>query len=192
MSDYEMRSIAEPPAVDRYKGGAGGLPVIAGYAAVFNTLSETLADSRGKPFREIVRPGAFLRSIADVAQGKIDVLGRFDHGGIIGRTSNRTLRLYEDSHGLRYEIDPPDTQAARDLVTLIRRAYVRGSSFGFQVVRDHWRPDKAGQLRELFDVRLIDVSPTVMAAYPATTTKVWDSGPAGTMAMRLQLAEAAL
>jgi HK97 family phage prohead protease len=106
--------------------GGGGLPRIVGYGAVFNTLSEPLSDSRGKAFREIIRPGAFLRSLANAQQGKADILARFEHSTILGRVSNGTLRLHEDERGLRYEIDPPDTGAGRDLITLIRRGDVKG------------------------------------------------------------------
>jgi Escherichia/Staphylococcus phage prohead protease len=187
---YESRSIASAPAVNSRPAGASTLPTIVGYAAVFNSLSEPLADKRGQPFREIVRPGAFLRSLADAAQGRADIMARFDHEGILGRTSNGTLRLREDERGLRYEIDLPDTQAGRDLATLIKRGDVRGASFGFKANKDNWRSDKAGQLRELLDVRLLDVSPVTSAAYPAATAKVLDNGPTGTMQMRLALAEA--
>src|SRR5262245_60482400 len=110
---YELRSIASAPVIGQHPGGPKKLPTITGYAAVFNSLSETLADRSGRPFREIVRPGAFLRSIADAAQSKTDIIARFDHAGVFGRTSNGTLRLREDHHGLRYEIDPPDTQGGR-------------------------------------------------------------------------------
>ena len=87
--------------------------------------------------------------------------------------------MREDIHGLRYEIDPPDTQRGRDLVELIRRGDVRSSSFGFMVNRENLRRDKTGPLRELLDVRLLDVSPVVIPAYPATTAKLWGDGVEG-------------
>jgi HK97 family phage prohead protease len=50
---------------------------------------------------------------------------------VLGRNKSGTLRLSVDGIGLRYEIDPPDTQAARDLIESLRRGDVSGSSFAF-------------------------------------------------------------
>jgi len=47
-------------------------------------------------------------------------------------------------------------------------------------------------VRELNSVRLLDVSPVVSPAYLSTTANVYADGPAGSMGMRLQLAEAAI
>jgi HK97 family phage prohead protease len=190
MADFEIRSSFEPPALESKRSAGGRLPVIVGYASVFNSLSSPIPDGRGSSFREIVRPGAFLRSLADVSQRKADVIARFNHEGIFGRAGNGTLRLREDSHGLRYEIDPPDTQAGRDLVELIRRGDVHGSSFAFRAIKDNWRSDKVGRLRELTDVQILDVCPTPTPAYPAATTNLYSTGPTGAMAMQLKLAEA--
>jgi Escherichia/Staphylococcus phage prohead protease len=134
-------------------------------------------------------PGlSHLRSLAEAQQGRSDVIARFEHGTVLGRVSNHTLRLREDGHGLRYEIDLPDTTAGRDLLELIRRGDIRSSSFAFKAVREKWRDDKVGLLRELLDVRLIDVSPVVTPAYQQTSVKVLPTGQAATMAMRLDLA----
>jgi HK97 family phage prohead protease len=144
---------------------AGGK--IAGYAAVFNTLSNELPLPGGrKSFREIIRPGAFA---AALASGD-DVLARFEHSELLGRTGNGTLRLYEDSRGLRYEIDPPNTSAGRDVLELIRRRDVAASSFAMIVNPggDAWRREGSTLIREIRSVRLIDVSPVARPAYPET------------------------
>src|SRR5688572_21978269 len=62
----------------------GGRPRIIGYAAVFNMLSWPLPLSAGKSYREIVRPGAFAESL----RSAVDVLARFEHSEILGRTGN--------------------------------------------------------------------------------------------------------
>src|SRR5262245_48545104 len=137
----ERRYLSEPLAL------ADGSRKIVGYAAVFNSLSEPLPmkrdDPAGRSFREIIRPGAFAESLAS----NRDVLARFEHTTILGRTGNGTLRLSEDSRGLRYEIDPPDTTYARDVIELIRRRDVPYSSFAFRVRSsgETWKRDN-GQI----------------------------------------------
>src|SRR5581483_7296136 len=146
MSKYETRSFAEPATVGMY-GGTSKRPQIVGYAALFNTLSEPMIESKGRSFREIIRPGAFARSLVE----RRAVFAYLQHKptAVLGSLENGTLRLTEDQRGLRYEIDPPDTQDGRDTLELVRRGDVRGASFGFLVRRENWRKDKVGVLREL-------------------------------------------
>lgn len=151
---------------------------ITGYAAPFNKWSQDLGG-----FREQVAPGAFKRAIAE---GQ-DVRALFNHNPsvVLGRTKSGTLTLAEDSNGLRYEINPPDTQAARDLMASIRRADITGSSFGFIVRRDQWSDDRdatgklTGSSRTLLDVDLFDVSPVTYPAYPDSSVAMramWPDG----------------
>lgn len=195
---YEERSYSPSPASIETRSGA---PKIVGYAAVFNSPSEELPVSKDQPngrkFREIIRPGAFAESL----RGSRNIFANFQHDktAILGSTHAGTLRLTEDSRGLRYEIDPPNTQAGKDTVELIRRGDVRMSSFGFMVRgRDGQSMRREGDqlLRELRSLELLDVSPVAVGAYGATSADLrsldaWlqlESGDAR-MSMRLQLAE---
>ena len=83
---------------------------LEGYAAVFDSEAPIGA------FRESIRPGAFR---AALATGK-DVLALVDHdpARLLGRTGSGTLRLSEDSRGLAFELDVPDTQLGRDILAL--------------------------------------------------------------------------
>jgi len=195
MSDYEIRSIAEPPTINSRGASNSRSQMIIGYAAVFNSPSDEMPmrkdEPNGRKFREVVMPGAFAQSLAE--RRAIAAFFAHDSTLVLGSTANRTLRLSEDSRGLRYEIDPPDTQTGRDLVELIRRGDVRGSSFGFKV-RDGGqtmrRDAGGGFVRELRSVQLLDVSPVVAGAYSAASVSLRPGGQAGVMAMRLALAEA--
>ena len=142
----------------------GGQQKITGYAAVFDSLSEDLGG-----FRELVAKTAFTRALKE----NQDVRGLIDHNSskILGRTSAGTMVLEVDEKGLRYEIDIPDTQAGRDIVTSIKRSDVTGSSFSFDIVSDEWRTEDGQEIRTLTDVDLFDVGPVSFPAYPATVTE---------------------
>jgi HK97 family phage prohead protease len=119
---------------------------------------------------ERVMPGAFDRALRE----NQDVRALFNHDSnqVIGRTSSGTLKLSTDDKGLRYEANAPDTQVGRDVVTLIKRGDVTGSSFGFSVrgerIRKETRDGKPYYIRELTDVDLYDVSPTTFPAYQSS------------------------
>lgn len=156
----ERRVFTTELRIERRAADAGTQAVLVGHAAVFNAASEDLGG-----FREIVAPGAFAQSIQ-----QDDIRALFNHSPdqILGRNRAGTLRLAEDSRGLAFEIDLPDTQLARDLAVSIDRGDISGNSFGFQTLEDRWERMEAGELRTLVKVRLFDVSPVTFPAYPQT------------------------
>lgn len=142
---------------------------LVGYAAVF----EREAVIAGL-FRERIAPGAFSTAIKED-----DVRALFNHDPnfVLGRTTAGTLELAQDDTGLRYEVDPPDTQWARDLMVSVQRGDVSQSSFGFQVVREEWtNPENRKELptRTILEARLFDVSPVTYPAYEETTAEARD------------------
>jgi len=142
-----------------------GKKLIRGHAAVFNSETDL------GWFRERIAPGAFSESI-----GKDDVRALFNHDEnfILGRNKAGTLTMREDEQGLYVEIDPPDTQVARDLVTSIERGDISQMSFGFQTIKDSWETEEnaAKDLRTLEKVKLWDVSPVTFPAYQETDVAV--------------------
>lgn len=144
----------------------GEQPTISGYAAIFNSFSQDL----GK-FRERIAPGAF--SDATMEGSDVRALWNHDTSYPLGRTKNGTLRLAEDSRGLRVEIDPPQTSWGKDAVEAIKRGDVDGMSFAFQVKEDNWSKDIDGsKVRTLLRVNLIEVSPVTFPAYLDTSVGV--------------------
>jgi HK97 family phage prohead protease len=143
---------------------------IRGTAAVYNRESHKLGD-----FREVILPGAFTEALTS---RKNDVVALWNHSNdaILGRLSSGTLKLSTDERGLHYEIDPPDTQLGRDLMTLIRRRDIVGSSFAFTVDPEHesYATDSNGEtIRTISKVSgLYDVSVVAHAAYPQTSVSV--------------------
>jgi uncharacterized protein len=154
---------------------ANGTQVLTGYAAVYNRFSLPLREG-GSQFREVILPGAFDR-ILSRQRGKQDVVALLNHDSnfILGRTSSGTLELSSDEKGLRYTVSPPDTQTGRDVLELVRRRDLRGSSFAFAVDSkgERWTSDEQGAVREIRDVSLLaDVSVVLTPAYPASSVAV--------------------
>ena len=162
--ELERRLIAEQPGLE-VKADENGRTVIRGYAAVFESESQDLGG-----FVEIVERGAF----DEVMRGNPDVFGKYNHERVIGRTSSGTMRLMVDERGLRYEIDPP--RSAADVVELIERGDVRGSSFAFRSkpADESWQRDAGGRMiRRIKKFSFLgDAGPVDTPAYMATETYV--------------------
>ena len=158
MAKIETRTQATQFEVREADNGSG--MTFTGYAAVFNSPSEPL------PFREKIAPGAFTRSLR--ARNDIKMLWNHESGQVLGSTRAGTLRMEEDSYGLRVTADLPDTTAGRDAAYLLKRGDIDSMSFGFSVPSggDEWSAD--GQERTLNSVRLHEVSIVAFPAYAAT------------------------
>lgn len=154
----EIRATAE------LRAAGGKIPRLEGYAAVFDKQS---ADLGG--FIEIVRAGAFRRSLQSKDTDPLALVHHMPHL-VLGRRSAGTLKLGEDSRGLAFEIDLPDTQSARDVAVSVERGDIRGASFAFKVPPngDRWT---RGQpvVRELLDVDLAEITITPTPAYADTS-----------------------
>ena len=141
------------------------IPKIVGYAAVFDTTVEIWAG-----YSERIAPGAFTKTIQD---DDVRALINHDPNYVLGRNKSGTLKLSEDNVGLRYEITPPDTQVARDLMTLLKRKDISQSSFGFNIIGEKRDTSTKGKLvRTITEAKLFDVSPVTYPAYPTTQAEV--------------------
>jgi len=135
---------------------------LSGYAAVFNN------DSVPLPFIERIAPGAFRKTLTETP----DVRLLINHEGLpLARTKNGTLRLKEDETGLYMDADLPDTQAARDLYTLVERGDVDQMSFAFRVIRQRWNEGRTERTLTELSLADGDVSVVTYPAYPTTTVE---------------------
>lgn len=174
------RSLAHP--VQLRENPAGGLPSIWGYAAVFYDPNDPGTRYQiWHDLEERIMPGAFDRALREC-----DPLALFNHdpSKILGRRSSETLRLSVDARGLRYDITPPDTATGREVIELLRRGDVRGSSFAFVPKTTREREEKAddGRTRYILEVEdcdLYDVGPVTYPAYSGTEAGVRAAGDDG-------------
>lgn len=134
---------------------------IESYAAVYDEWSQNLGG-----FREIIRPGTFTKTIIE---NDIRALINHDPNLIIGRNKSNTLELFDDPKGLKYRVELPDTSYAKDLKSSVKRGDISQNSFGFLTIKDRWGTETFNGVqlaaRELFEVKLFDVSPVSFPAY---------------------------
>jgi|688.fasta_scaffold454808_2 HK97 family phage prohead protease len=161
--ELERRDVPLPLKIETR---ADGKPLIRGMAARYNVRSVDLGG-----FTEEIRPGAFD---AVMKRDGRSVVGLFNHEQniILGTERAGTLRLASADDGLGYEIDPPETR--RDVVELIQRGDVWGSSFAFTTNDDEWTTDdQGGHLRYIRSIDgLFDVGPVLTPAYRDTSVAV--------------------
>lgn len=135
---------------------------LSGYAVKWDKKSNVLGYWR--KFREQFKKGAFADSLQKDDQR---FLWSHDTSKVLGRTKNNTLKLYEDSIGLRFELDLPDTTLGDDTFKSIKRGDVDGVSFGFSMINeDIEEPDDDLMLRTVTKAKLFEVSAVAFPAYP--------------------------
>jgi HK97 family phage prohead protease len=141
-----------------------------GYAALYDSPS---GDGTTP---EVIKPGAFARSIAAAKRGEWDVKAYQDHNPelLLGTTRSGTLSLEDDGTGLKARISlNPKVSFHRDLAEIVRSmGRSLGMSFGFFTTAANRINDEG--VRELRDVKLIEVSALTGLApyYPGTISTV--------------------
>ncbi len=170
VQNVERRFTARGPV--RVEKREDGRQVVAGYAAVFYRAGDPGTEYQiYEDLVEHIMPGAF----DEVLRGKRDTVGLFNHdrNQILGRRSAKTLRMSVDAMGLRYEIDVPDRQDAKDLVVSLERGDIVGSSFSFWLGASGkvvWIEEGQRTIRELHAFEEVpDVGPVTFPAYSGTT-----------------------
>lgn len=141
-----------------------------GYAALYDSPSDTGVAP------EIIKPGAFRRSLAAAERGEWDVKAYQDHNPelLLGTTKSGTLTLDDDGKGLRARVSlNPNISFHRDLAEIVKTmGKSLGMSFGFFSTNANKVNDEG--VRELRDVKLVEVSALTGLApyYPGTISTV--------------------
>ena len=116
--------------------GQEGSRVIAGRPIVFGVRSHNLTPwSSTRVVYEILEPGCISREVLQ----KSDIILNLNHNSnvvnVLGRYRNNpdkdTLKLEMRGDGINCECDLPETTAANDTLTLIKRGDITGMSFAF-------------------------------------------------------------
>lgn len=166
MKDQIERRVLNLEGCELRADDVDGKQKIRGYAAVFDKWSENLGY-----FREKIARGAFAESLS--RNDDVFALMDHDHSLVLGRRKAKTLEVREDEKGLYVEIDPPDTQLGRDILTSLKRGDLDKMSFGFYTRKQEWKELPDGKMeRTLTAVDLFDVSIVTMPAYPDTSVAV--------------------
>jgi HK97 family phage prohead protease len=159
MTDIEKR-IAQQVEL---RADESGTKTLTGYAAVFNSPTG-ISDF----FVEQIAPGAFSETI----KGDVRCLFNHQSGNVLGRTKSGSLRLWEDAHGLRFEVDLPNTSLGRDVGELVARGDISGCSFDFRAVKQTWDDTTEPPGRTLEKVVISEISIVTFPAYTDTTVGV--------------------
>lgn len=144
--------------------------VIRGIAIKYNSLSEAMYNS----FYERIVPGSLRKTLAEDDQV---ALWGHDTKYVLGRKSKGTLTLRDAEDGLHFEIVPPNTTWANDLVVSIKRGDIKQMSFGFNNAVEKWYTDAETRkkyglpIRELLEFRLKEISIVTFPAYKQTSVR---------------------
>lgn len=142
---------------------------VSGYASTFERY--LLWEDADGPFYEQIDPHAFDK--ADMT----DVILQYDHEGrVYARTSNGTLTLTVDEHGLRMDADLSRTEGARQLWQEIHEGMITRMSFCFTVADS--KIDHGTNTGIILAIsKVFDVSAVSIPANPGTEIEArsaWD------------------
>ena len=143
------------------------------YKSLDNNEIQGTASSLNSPydmggFDEVIDEHAFDE--ADFSEAA--ALFNHDQNIVLGRVKNDTLKIKRNGDKLVYTINPPDTSAAKDVVTLIKRGDIYQSSFAFSLKEngDRWEMKDGRMKRTITKInKVYDVSPVTYPANPNTT-----------------------
>ena len=123
--------------------------------------------------KERIHKGAFARILKESPD--VRILFNHDPNQVLGRTANGTAKVKSTKRGLEYEADPPDTQTGRDVMALLKRGDVDGSSFSFMIAKEKRIAPQDGR-PEVFEIldfaALYDTGPVTFSAYAGTEAQL--------------------
>jgi HK97 family phage prohead protease len=127
---------------------------------------DSLSEDMGGYF-ESLKYGVFSDDLR--SKKEIYFLWSHDYSKPLGSTGSGTLKLWDTSIGLNFELIPGRTTAGRDALESIRRGDCKGVSFGFKINKASWKITGKGKVRVIEDAELFELSAVVWPAYKGTT-----------------------
>jgi HK97 family phage prohead protease len=149
--------------------GTGGTSFrYEGYFSTFDQPFE-MWDMWGDPYTEVVRPGAFSRTLANNCDTAF-LIGHVDAGILMARTRSGTMTLSQDSHGGHCLVPAMDgsREDVRALASAVERGDMTEMSCAFVTRQQEWSPDYMQRSMLEMDLNRGDVSAVVFGANPWT------------------------
>jgi HK97 family phage prohead protease len=165
--------------------GTGGTSFrFEGYAATFNEPFE-MWDMWGDPYTEVVRPGAFTRTLANKADVAF-LIGHQDAGILMARTKSGTMTLAQDTRGLNALVPAMDgsREDVRALASAVERGDMDEMSCAFVTRQQEWSPDYEQRSMLEMDLNRGDVSAVVFGANPGTAGSAMTALPVESLTLR--------
>lgn len=139
---------------------------LIGYVVKWNSPSELMWGE----FIEQFSPGAFKETLSSGED--VRALFEHDYTKLLGRTKANTLKLEEDSIGLRFELTPPETSLGKDLLVSVKRGDITGMSFGFRAKSETWNFGTTPCQRIVSNAELVEITITSIPAYPESNVQI--------------------
>ena len=135
---------------------------VEGYAVVFNASTDL------GWFTEEIDSRAF----DNTDMSNVYLLFNHDENNVLAGTSNGSLRMTIDEHGLKQTSDIIDTNVGEDTLKLVKNGLINKMSFAFSIDRDGGEEWISGEEKDHRIIRkidkLYDVSLVTYPAYPQT------------------------
>ena len=159
--NIEKRALSDTEKADGYIGALRGM-------IPYNSDSHKLSKrGRNNKFIEQIAPGAFDKSLSQNKEIML-MAGHTDNplSGIARIGENLSVKT--DERGMSWEALVPDTAAGRDLVSLVDKGIITGTSFEFDVTNggESWsKRDASTDERIITEARLHAINPVTWPAY---------------------------
>ncbi|MBB4232073.1 HK97 family phage prohead protease [Rhizobium mongolense] len=124
--------------------------ILTGYAVLWGV------ETRIGDFTEVFEPGSFTKTLTNRESRHRDILLLTDHDAsqLLARQANASLRISEDSRGLKVEATLPETQLGNDIKAMAESKLLGGLSIGFIAADDSW----TGNKRTVRQADLLEIS----------------------------------
>lgn len=136
---------------------------VEGYAVVFNAITDLGL------FREQIDPRAF----DGCDMSNVFLLFNHDENQVLAGTSNGSLNMQIDEHGLKQRSEIVDTSIGEDVLKLVKNGLINKMSFAFSIDEDGgqtWESHEDKDLRTIKKIKkLYDVSLVTYPAYAQTS-----------------------
>lgn len=152
----------------QFRSASDGSTTFEGYTAVFNQWSKDIVDElaqRGRPYREMLAPGAFRRTLG--SGRRISLVVDHDERKMVSSFPSGQLRLAEDSTGLHVESPWPRTDYADNARALFDAGERIGMSmlFATPAKGDAWNANRSERTVNEAILKHASVLATMEAAY---------------------------